>query len=67
MSTGYFESNNYNTPEKVKKSFFEKIRTDSRIYFTCKYAGVVLRTRKEAIRKVYDTKAWADSSFEIMQ
>lgn len=27
----------------------------------------MLRTRKEAIRKVYDTKAWADSSFEILQ
>jgi 1-acyl-sn-glycerol-3-phosphate acyltransferase len=40
---------------------------DSRLYFALKYAGTVFRTRKEAIRKVYDTKAWADSSFEIFR
>ncbi len=67
MNKGYFESNNYHTPEKIKKSFIDRIRTDSRIYFTCKYAQVVLRTRKEAIRKVYDTKAWTDSSIEIFR
>lgn len=67
MSKGYFESDSYHTPEKEKKSFFEKIRTDSRIYFTYKYARVVLRTRKEAISKVYDTKAWTDSSLEILR
>ena len=37
------------------------------MYFTLKYAGIVLRTRKEAIRKLYDTKAWTDSSFEILR
>jgi 1-acyl-sn-glycerol-3-phosphate acyltransferase len=67
MSRGYFESNNYHTAEKVKKTFFEKIRTDSRFYFAYKYARVVLRTRKEAIRKEYDTKAWTDSSIEIFR
>jgi 1-acyl-sn-glycerol-3-phosphate acyltransferase len=67
MSKGYFESDNYNTPEKENKSLLDKIRTDSRLYFTYKYARVVLRTRKEAMRKVYDTKAWTDSSFEILR
>lgn len=67
MNRGYFESNNYHTPEKKKKSFIDRIRTDSRIYFTYKYARVVLRTRKEAIRKLYDTKAWTDSSIEILR
>jgi 1-acyl-sn-glycerol-3-phosphate acyltransferase len=67
MYKGYFESNTYNTPEKDKLSISEKFRLDSRIYFVFKYGEVVLRTRKEAIRKVYDTKAWTDSSFEILQ
>jgi 1-acyl-sn-glycerol-3-phosphate acyltransferase len=67
MQKGYFDSFTYHTPEKDHLSLSEKLRQDSRIYFTLKYASVVLRTRKEAIRKVYDTKAWTDSSFEILK
>ena len=64
---GYFDSTSYHTPEKEHLSFKEKILLNNRIYFSLKYAGTVLRTRKEAIRKVYDTKAWTDSSFEIFR
>lgn len=64
---GYFESNSYHTPEKDRLSIKDKLLKNSRIFFTLSYAKTVLRTRKEAIRGVYDTKAWADSSFEILQ
>lgn len=64
---GYFDSTTYNTPQKEHLSVKERILLNSRIYFTLKYAQTVLRTRKEAIRKIYDTKAWADSSFEIFE
>jgi 1-acyl-sn-glycerol-3-phosphate acyltransferase len=67
MQKGYFGSNNYHTPQKETLSIIEKMRLDSRIYFALKYASMVLRTRKEAIRKIYDTKAWTDSSFEILK
>jgi 1-acyl-sn-glycerol-3-phosphate acyltransferase len=67
MQKGYFDSNTYHTPQKETLSIVEKIQLDSRIYFALKYGSVVLRTRKEAIRKVYDTKAWTDSSFEIFR
>ena len=67
MMKGYFESTSYHTPEKEKLTLKEKLLLDSRLYFTLRYAGTVFRTRKEAIRKVYDTKAWADSSFEIFR
>jgi len=67
MPKGYFDTNNYHTQKKETLSIIEKIRLDSRIYFILKYASVVLRTRKEAIGKVYDTKAWTDSSFEILR
>jgi 1-acyl-sn-glycerol-3-phosphate acyltransferase len=67
MQKGYFASNTYNTPQKENLSLTDRFLLDSRLYFTLKYAGVVLRTRKEAIRKVYDTKAWTDSSFEIFK
>jgi len=64
---GYFDSYTYHTPEKERLSLKEKILLNNRVYFTLKYAAVVLRTRKEAIRKVYDTKAWAFSSFEVFR
>jgi len=67
MKKGYFDSYSYHTPEKEKLSLKEKILLNSRVYFIIKYGSTVLRTRKEAIRKVYDTKAWADSSFEIFR
>jgi 1-acyl-sn-glycerol-3-phosphate acyltransferase len=67
MQKGYFDSSSYHTPVKASLSFIEKLRLDSRIYFTLKYAAIVLRTRKEAIRKEYDTKAWTDSSLEILR
>lgn len=64
---GYFDSYSYNTPEEGEKSLFGRIIHCNRLYFTLKYAGVVFRTRKEAIKGNYDTKAWADSSFYIFR
>jgi 1-acyl-sn-glycerol-3-phosphate acyltransferase len=67
MQKGYFDSYSYHTPEKEHLTFKEKMLLNCRLYFGLKYAATVLRTRKEAIRKIYDTKAWADSSFEIFR
>lgn len=64
---GYFNSNTYITPVKENPSLKEKILNNSRIYFTLRYAAVVLRTRGEAKRGVYDKKHWSDSSFEIFR
>jgi 1-acyl-sn-glycerol-3-phosphate acyltransferase len=65
MQNGYFRSESYQTPENARLTLGERLRRDSRLYFTFKYADIVLRTRRQAIRKNYDTKAWADSSFYI--
>jgi 1-acyl-sn-glycerol-3-phosphate acyltransferase len=67
MQKGYFDTATYHTLVKKNLTIKEKILLDSRLYFTLKYASVVLRTRKEAIRKQYDTKAWTDSSLEILR
>ena len=37
------------------------------MYFTLKYAVIVLKTRNDAVRGKYDTKAWADSSIYIFR
>jgi 1-acyl-sn-glycerol-3-phosphate acyltransferase len=67
MLIGYFDSYSYNTPVKKNKNLWDKIIHCNRLYFTAKYAVIVFRTRRQAIRGVYDTKAWADSSFYIFR
>lgn len=62
----YFDSGNYCTPVKGP-SLTGRILFRNRIYFTLKYAYIVLKTRKLAIRKLYDRKAWADSSWFIFR
>lgn len=67
MNAGYFESDTYITPVKEKPSLANSLLTDSRVWFTLKYANIVLRTRSEALRGVYDTKHWTDSSWYIFR
>lgn len=67
MLKGYFKSDNYQTPEKGTLTLKERLLSGNRFYFTLMYANVVLMSRKQAVRKNYDTKAWADSSFYIFR
>lgn len=64
---GYFDSASYDTPVKGEKTVFERIIHCNRLYFTLKYAVIVFRTRKQAIKGIYDTRAWSDSSFYIFR
>ena len=64
---GYFESGSYESPVKSKRTLFDRIIHCNRLYFTLKYAVIVFRTRRQAIKGVYDTKAWSDSSFFIFR
>lgn len=67
MNYGYFDSSEYVTPQKINRNLWERIIHCNRLYFTVKFAGIVFRTRREAVRGVYNTKAWADSSFYILR
>jgi 1-acyl-sn-glycerol-3-phosphate acyltransferase len=67
MQNGYFKTFSYHSTEKERLSFKEKIRLNCGLYFKLKYLGMVFDTRKEAIRKIYDTKAWTDSSFRLFK
>jgi 1-acyl-sn-glycerol-3-phosphate acyltransferase len=67
MQKGYFDANSYHTPVKEHLSIRERILLNNRLYFTLKYINIVFRTRKKAIRKLYDTKAWTDSSYYIFR
>jgi 1-acyl-sn-glycerol-3-phosphate acyltransferase len=67
MQNGYFKSDRYQTEEKVRPTICDRLRSDSRLYFTVKYANIVLKTRKQAIRKNYNTRDWTDSSYYIFR
>jgi len=64
---GYFDTFTYDTPVKEHLNLWERFRLDNRLYFIFKYAIIVFRTRKEARQGIYDTRAWADSSFYIFR
>jgi len=66
MKVGYFDSYNYTTPE-IKRGFFNWVLRDNWFLFLSGYMGIVLRTRKEALRGEYHDKEWTDSSIEIFR
>jgi 1-acyl-sn-glycerol-3-phosphate acyltransferase len=66
MQHGYFDSYNYDSPEKPL-SIREWVLRDNWFYFLLRYGIIVLRTRKEAMNNLYTTKEWMDSSMEIFR
>jgi 1-acyl-sn-glycerol-3-phosphate acyltransferase len=64
---GYFNSDRYDTPVKESLTIGDRFRKNNRLYFTLKYASIVLKTRSQAKNGLYDTKAWEDSSYEIFK
>lgn len=65
MEQGYFKSDTYVTSEEDLKSW-RNIYRRNRLYFTFKFANIVLRTRGEARKGIYDDRAWEESSFYIL-
>jgi len=60
-------SDKYQTLKKAKLTFWDWLRLDSRIYFTWKYAQIFFRSRSQALKKVYDRAAWAESSLYVLR
>jgi 1-acyl-sn-glycerol-3-phosphate acyltransferase len=67
VDKGYFKSDSYDTPSKEKLSPGDWIRRNNRLYFTLKYANIVLRTRRQARAGNYDDRAWEYSSWYIFR
>ena len=62
----YITKDNYRTPDG-KRALWDKLLFSSRFYFLFKYFGIVLRSRKLAIKGIYNTEAWSDSSIETFR
>jgi 1-acyl-sn-glycerol-3-phosphate acyltransferase len=67
MQWSYFDSFSYDTQKTDSLSFSNWVLRDNWFYFLFQYGKLVLRSRREALRKVYGKKEWADSSFEIFR
>ncbi|MDR2887724.1 MAG: 1-acyl-sn-glycerol-3-phosphate acyltransferase [Bacteroidales bacterium] len=67
MGNIFLTADKYQTPAREKLTFGQWLALDSQIYFTLKYAHIMLRSRRRARRNVYDTAAWAESSFYIFR
>ena len=65
MEEYIFTSDKYQTPVKNKLTFGDWLKLDNRIYFTLKYIGVLIKSRRKVLRNLYDRVAWARSSFDI--
>jgi len=59
--------NEYHTPEDTPRYFADKLALNTRMYFVCRYIAIILSTRKAAMKGLYDTQAWVDSSLRILR
>jgi 1-acyl-sn-glycerol-3-phosphate acyltransferase len=62
-----FGGNEYHTPDNNKRNLADKLFLGSRWYFMWRYAKIVLRTRKEAQKGIYDDEKWIESSYDIFK
>jgi len=66
MFENIFYSDTYLSPEP-EPGFKTWLLRDNWLYFVINYLGIVIRTRRKALKGIYDYKEWADSSIEILR
>ncbi|MEZ5001252.1 MAG: lysophospholipid acyltransferase family protein [Bacteroidales bacterium] len=67
METNYFQNDTYSTCLRGNyTSIISRVRR-SRLIFTVKYIGIVIRTRRLAVKGRYFKKEWAQSSYDILK
>ncbi len=67
MKETIFKEDSYHTAERARRALGDRLALNTRLYFVSKYIGIVLRTRREALDGIYDTKAWVKSSVDIFR
>ena len=66
LNLNFFKENNYTTHNN-SRLFIDKLFLNTRIYFVLKYIQLIFRSRKLALRKKYDRKAWSLSSLDVFK
>ncbi len=67
MSDIFFTEPTYNTPEDTRRSLIDRLFLNTRWYFVEQYINVIFKARAMAVKGLYDRKAWAESSYNIVK
>ncbi|EMS69672.1 lysophospholipid acyltransferase family protein [Ruminiclostridium cellobioparum] len=62
----FFNENKYETG-RDKRNIFDKLFLNTRWYFVYGYGKVVINGRNLAVKNKYDSEAWAQSSYRILE
>ena len=65
--TIYFKEDTYHTDPDTPRLFMDKLVFNTRIVFISKFIGCVFRNSHLAKKGLYDTAAWAESSFYMFK
>lgn len=60
-------SDSYHTSPRTKRHILDRLSLRTRAYFMGSFFSVVLKSRRLAMKGLYDSKAWIQSSFEILR
>ncbi len=67
MSTNlYFPDDTYHTPDTLRRDLMDRLCCGGSAWFYTLLSRYILRSRSEALAGVYDSKAWAQASRDIM-
>ncbi len=67
MNNTFFTSDTYDTPNNSHRLLPDKLMLNTRIYFVFKFFKIVLKTRKLALKGIYDDEKWELSSYEVFK
>jgi 1-acyl-sn-glycerol-3-phosphate acyltransferase len=63
----YFKKDTYQTNPDTPRLFLDRLAFNTRIVFLFKFIGYVIASSKKAKKGIYDTVAWAKSSYDIFR
>ena len=63
----FLEGDNYHTQIDTPRHWLDKLSFNTRAYFILSFIDTVLRTRKVAMKGLYDKAKWIESSHDILR
>ncbi|HAF31212.1 MAG TPA: 1-acyl-sn-glycerol-3-phosphate acyltransferase [Bacteroidales bacterium] len=66
LNLDFFTENHYTTRPNSRK-LIDKLFLNTRIYFVLKYIQLIFVSRKLALKGIYNRKAWAESSYDVVK
>ncbi|HWI54201.1 MAG TPA: lysophospholipid acyltransferase family protein [Desulfobacteria bacterium] len=63
----YLTGDSYDTPAGAPRRIWDRLALNSRWYFVYGYAKEVVNARSLALKGLYDTAAWAESSYNVFK